>query len=125
VTDSYHKIRRPHKFSYPSFPFWEAAAERTTRTTVFNYGNQTAINIVEDNAVEPLNEPKGWRHLQEMAQREQDPGALAAIIDKMNRLLDQHNWSAVLEPQLPSQHSSTSDSTIGLEICSGRPLGHE
>ncbi|MFY9950851.1 MAG: hypothetical protein WA261_17075 [Candidatus Sulfotelmatobacter sp.] len=75
--------------------------------------------------MEPLNEPKGWRHLQEMAQREQDPQVLAAIIDKMNRLLDQHNWGAVLEPQMPSRHLSTSDSTIGLEICSGKTLDRE
>ena len=75
--------------------------------------------------MEPLNEPKGWRHLQEMAQREQDPQALAAIIDKMNCLLDQHNWSGVLEPQLPSQHLSTPDSAIGLAIRPGKTLDHE
>ncbi len=33
-------------------------------------------------------EPKGWRALQLMAQRETDPQKLASIIDKMNRLLD-------------------------------------
>ncbi len=75
--------------------------------------------------MELLNEPKGWRHLQEMAQREQDPQALAAIIDKMNRLLDQHNWSGVLEPQLPGQHLNPPDSTISLEIRSGKNLDRE
>ena len=75
--------------------------------------------------MEPLNEPKGWRRLQEMAQREQDPQVLAAIIDKMNRLLDQHNWSAAPEPQLLNQHHSRPDSTAGLEICSGKVLNHE
>jgi hypothetical protein len=34
------------------------------------------------------NEPKGWRKLQRMAQRENDPQKLAFIIDRMNRLLD-------------------------------------
>ncbi|MFY9790182.1 MAG: hypothetical protein WAJ99_03315 [Candidatus Sulfotelmatobacter sp.] len=76
-------------------------------------------------AVDTLNEPKGWRHLQEMAQREQDPQVLAAIIDKMNRLLDQHNWSGMPEPQLPSQHLSTPDSAIGLEICCDQTLDRE
>jgi len=36
------------------------------------------------------NEPKGWRKLQRMAQRENDPQKLACIIDQMNRLLDWH-----------------------------------
>ena len=36
------------------------------------------------------NEPKGWRKLQRMAQRENDPQKLASIIDRMNRLLDSH-----------------------------------
>ncbi|MGB8580021.1 MAG: hypothetical protein WCD47_04315 [Candidatus Sulfotelmatobacter sp.] len=75
--------------------------------------------------MDTLNEPKGWQHLQEMAQREQDPQALAAIIDRMNRLLDQHNWSGVLEPQLPSQHLGTPDSAIGLEIRCDKTLDHE
>jgi hypothetical protein len=35
------------------------------------------------------NEPKGWRKLQRMAQRENDPQKLASIIDRMNRLLDE------------------------------------
>jgi hypothetical protein len=75
--------------------------------------------------VEPLNEPKGWRHLQEMAQREQDPQVLAAIIDKMNRLLDQHNWNAALEPQLPNRYPSTPDSGVGLEIRFGNALDQD
>jgi hypothetical protein len=38
-------------------------------------------------------EPQGWGQLQKMAQREKDPTVLAAIIEKMNRLLDQHERS--------------------------------
>jgi hypothetical protein len=34
-----------------------------------------------------LEEPPGWRELQERARRERDPEKLAAIIDEMNRLL--------------------------------------
>ena len=41
-----------------------------------------------------LDEPRGWRSLQEMAQRERDPQRLASIIDQMNRLLDQHERMA-------------------------------
>jgi hypothetical protein len=41
-----------------------------------------------------LDEPKGWRKLQSMAQREKDPQKLASIIDQMNRLLDQHERMA-------------------------------
>jgi hypothetical protein len=40
------------------------------------------------------NEPKGWRTLQRMAQRENDPQKLASIIDRMNRLLDQDEKQA-------------------------------
>ena len=46
-----------------------------------------------------IDEPEGWRHLQELAQREKDPLLLASIIDKMNRLLDQHEWSAPTDTQ--------------------------
>lgn len=35
-------------------------------------------------------EPKGWRRLQTMAQNEEDPARVAAIIDEMNQLLDAH-----------------------------------
>jgi hypothetical protein len=41
-----------------------------------------------------LDEPKGWRKLQAMAQRESDPQKLASIIDQMNRLLDHHERMA-------------------------------
>ena len=44
--------------------------------------------------MEPLDEPKGWRKLQTMAQNEKDPLMLASIIDRMNRLLDQHERKA-------------------------------
>jgi hypothetical protein len=39
-------------------------------------------------------EPKGWRKLQEMAQRETDPKKLVAIIDKMNALLTEEEKKA-------------------------------
>jgi hypothetical protein len=39
-------------------------------------------------------EPKGWRQLQERAQREQDPKKLAEIIDEMNQLLTEHEKAA-------------------------------
>jgi hypothetical protein len=39
-------------------------------------------------------EPEGWRHLQEMAQRERNPKRLIEIIDQMNRLLDKHERRA-------------------------------
>jgi len=53
-----------------------------------------------------LDEPKGWRSLQEMAQRERDPQRLASIIDQMNRLLDQHERMAAGEEQQPISRSS-------------------
>jgi hypothetical protein len=37
-------------------------------------------------------EPKGWRRLQELAQQESDPQKLIAIIEEINRLLDEHDW---------------------------------
>jgi hypothetical protein len=39
-------------------------------------------------------EPEGWRQLQELAQRERDPKKLAAIIDRMNALLDEYEEKA-------------------------------
>lgn len=36
-----------------------------------------------------LDEPTGWRGLQAMALREQNPERLNQIIDRMNRLLDE------------------------------------
>jgi hypothetical protein len=37
-------------------------------------------------------EPKGWRRLRELAQQESYPQKLIAIIDEINRLLDEHDW---------------------------------
>lgn len=37
-----------------------------------------------------LHEPKGWRVLQEMAQRETDPQRFQVILDQLNHLLDEH-----------------------------------
>ena len=75
--------------------------------------------------MEPINEPEGWRHLQDLAQREQDPRALAAIIDKMNRLLDQHDWSAAAEPQLPNRYAGALNCAVGLEISSENTADRE
>jgi hypothetical protein len=47
-------------------------------------------------------EPKGWRQLQELAQREKDPKELAQIIDLMNQLLTEHE-AAAIEEKLPSR----------------------
>jgi hypothetical protein len=48
-------------------------------------------------------EPKGWRQLQERAQREKDPKKLAQIIDEMNQLLTEHEKAAAKDkPGSPS-----------------------
>ncbi len=52
------------------------------------------------------NEPKGWRKLQRMAQRENDPQKLASIIDRMNRLLDWHEKKAAT--QIPDEAAARS-----------------
>ena len=39
-------------------------------------------------------EPKGWQKLQAMAQKERDPKKVAAIIERMNRLLAAHEKSS-------------------------------
>jgi hypothetical protein len=45
-------------------------------------------------------EPKGWRRLQELAQKESDPQKLMTIIGQINRLLDEHDWGDIdQEPQ--------------------------
>jgi hypothetical protein len=75
--------------------------------------------------VERIDEPKGWRHLQEMAQQEQDPQVLAAIIDKMNRLLDQHDWSASPEGQPLNHYGSSPNCAVGLETRSRTAAGEE
>jgi 23S rRNA maturation mini-RNase III len=49
-------------------------------------------------------EPKGWRQLQERAQREKDPKKLAEIIDEMNQLLTEHEKAAAKEEK-PSPRS--------------------
>jgi len=40
--------------------------------------------------VNSLDEPKGWRKLQTLAQNESDPQRLESIINEMNLLLDRH-----------------------------------
>jgi len=49
-------------------------------------------------------EPKGWRQLQERAQREKDRKKLAEIIDEMNQLLTEHEKAAAKEEK-PSPRS--------------------
>ncbi len=51
-------------------------------------------------------EPKGWRKLWEKAQRERDPKKLAALIDRMNQLLTEHEKAAAQEkkPASPPAH---------------------
>jgi hypothetical protein len=61
-------------------------------------------------------EPNGWRRLQEMAQREKDPRVLVSIIDKMNRLLDQHERSAAEDTQHSVSHGRSSDPAVRLEV---------
>jgi hypothetical protein len=61
-----------------------------------------------------LDEPRGWRRLQAMAQRATDPQSLAAIIDEMNRILDQHERMAERARQGAS-HGTMCDPTINLE----------
>jgi hypothetical protein len=48
-------------------------------------------------------EPKGWRRLQERAQREKDPKKLAQIIDQMNQLLTEHENAAAKEEKPTSR----------------------
>ena len=52
--------------------------------------------------MEQLDEPKGWRVLQTLAQEESDPQRLASIIDEMNHLLDRH------EKMIASQEAALS-----------------
>jgi uncharacterized protein with von Willebrand factor type A (vWA) domain len=42
-------------------------------------------------------EPKGWRKLQEAAQKEEDPKKLAELIDQLNQLLSEHEKAAAEE----------------------------
>jgi hypothetical protein len=45
-------------------------------------------------------EPKGWRKLQAMAQKEHNPEKLAAILKRMNRLLTAHEKQSLGETKL-------------------------
>jgi len=44
-------------------------------------------------------EPRGWRMLQEMAQKEPDPQKVAAIVEQMNRLLAAHERTTASHDQ--------------------------
>jgi len=44
-------------------------------------------------------EPKGWRKLQTMAQKERNPKKLAAILERMNRLLTAHEKKSLSKQQ--------------------------
>jgi len=50
------------------------------------------INVALEGVMEQRlpDEPRGWRKLQTMAQKERDPKKVAAIIERMNRLLAAH-----------------------------------
>ena len=63
-----------------------------------------------------MDEPQGWRCLQEMAQQEKDPRVLASIIEKMNRLLDHHERIAAREPSRPALYGKMSVPSIKLEV---------
>jgi hypothetical protein len=58
--------------------------------------------------VDLLDEPKGWRMLQTLAQNEKDPQRLEAIIHQMNRLLDQHERTSAI-----GKASSTRRRSVG------------
>ena len=64
-----------------------------------------------------LDEPRGWRTLQAMAQRERDPQKLAFMIEEMNRLLDRHErMAATQNAEEPRSLTGTSDGVISLEV---------
>ena len=44
-------------------------------------------------------EPKGWRKLQAMAQKERNPKKLASILERMNRLLTAHEKQSLSKQQ--------------------------
>jgi len=52
-----------------------------------------------------LDEPAGWRSLWERAQRECNPKKLAALIDKMNQLLSEHEKRASANQEKPRSGS--------------------
>lgn len=45
-------------------------------------------------------EPKGWRKLCAMAQKERDPNKLATIIERINRLLTAHEKQSASNQQV-------------------------
>lgn len=64
-----------------------------------------------------LDEPKGWRKLQAMAQRENDPQKLASIIDQMNQLLDEHErMAADKSSSAGMSRNRISDNPIKLDV---------
>ena len=64
-----------------------------------------------------LDEPKGWRKLQAMAQRENDPQKLASIIDQMNQLLDEHErMAADRSSSAGMSRNRVSDNPIKLDV---------
>jgi len=63
-----------------------------------------------------LDEPRGWRTLQAMAQRERDPQKLASMIEEMNRLLDRRERMAATDAEQPEPLNRTSDGAISLEV---------
>ena len=64
-----------------------------------------------------LDEPRGWRTLQAMAQRERDPQKLASMIEEMNRLLDRRErMAATGNAEEPGSQNRISDGAISLEV---------
>jgi hypothetical protein len=60
-------------------------------------------------------EPKGWRCLQEMAQRERDPQRLAVILDQLNHLLDEHERTAATrDSEEPTEAAGGSPAEAGV-----------
>jgi hypothetical protein len=59
------------------------------------------INSALEGVMErPLpNEPKGWRQLQAMAQKERKPEKLADILERINRLLTAHEKKSLRQQQ--------------------------
>lgn len=61
-----------------------------------------------------LDEPRGWRKLQAMAQREEDPQKLAFILERMNRLLDRYERQASAKE--PASRNRSSDHELGFIV---------
>lgn len=64
-------------------------------------------------------EPKGWRKLQAMAQREKDPQKLASILDKMNDLLDAHEkmTARIMKQRQPEKGDFDVGPSLDLRVC--------